>query len=201
LKAADEAPRGLTIYGQEKDVATAGLAKMNMILHDKPTAEIWKDNTLTAPHFKQEDGGLLTVDFAVANPPFSDKAWNTGLDPNHDQFNRFEYGVPSAKNGDCAYLLHLLKSMKSTGKGAIIMPHGVLFRGNAEAEIRKNLVKRGVIKGTIGLPANLFFGTGIPACIVLLDNLRFALTVKFPNISAEIYCKALLNNSLYPDWE
>lgn len=170
LKAADEAPRGLTIYGQEKDNSTAGLAKMNMILHDKPTAEIWRDNTLTAPHFRQDDGTLLTVNFAVANPPFSDKAWSNGLDPEHDEFRRFEYGVPPSKNGDYAYLLHLLKSMKSTGKGAIILPHGVLFRGNAEAEIRKKLVQHGFIKGIIGLPANLFFGTGIPACIIVLDK-------------------------------
>ena len=170
LKASDEAPRGLTIYGQEKDNATAGLAKMNMILHDKPTAEIWKDNTLTAPHFKQDGGSLLTVDFAVANPPFSDKAWSNGLDPLNDEFRRFEDGIPPTKNGDYAYLLHLLKSIKSTGKGAIILPHGVLFRGNAEAEIRKRLIRRGVIKGIIGLPANLFYGTGIPACIVVLDK-------------------------------
>lgn len=177
LKASDEAPRGLTIYGQEKDNATQGLAKMNMILHDKPTAEIWKDNTLTAPHFKLDDGGLLTVDFAVANPPFSDKAWSNGLDPLNDEFKRFEDGIPPAKNGDYAYLLHLLKSIKSTGKGAIILPHGVLFRGNAEAEIRKKLIRRGVIKGIIGLPANLFYGTGIPACIVVLDK-EYALSRK-----------------------
>jgi len=170
LKAADEAPRGLTIYGQEKDNATAGLARMNMILHDNPTAEIWKDNTLTAPHFKHPDGSLMTFDFAVANPPFSDKAWSNGLDPEHDEFGRFEDGVPPATKGDYAYLLHLLKSMKSTGKGAIILPHGVLFRGNAEAAIRKRLVQRGVIKGIIGLPPNLFYGTGIPACILVLDK-------------------------------
>ena len=170
LKAADEAPRGLTIYGQEKDNSTAGLAKMNMILHGYPTAEIEKDNTLTAPHFKQDDGSLMTFDFAVANPPFSDKAWGNGLDPEHDEFKRFEYGIPPAKNGDYAFLLHLLKSIKSTGKGAIILPHGVLFRGNAEAEIRKKLIGHGFIKGIIGLPANLFYGTGIPACIIVLDK-------------------------------
>jgi type I restriction enzyme M protein len=170
LKASDEAPRGLTLYGQEKDNATAGLARMNMILHDNPTAEIWRDNTLTAPHFKQDDGSLMTFDFAVANPPFSDKAWSNGLDPDNDEFKRFADGVPPAKNGDYAYLLHLLKSMKSTGKGAIVMPHGVLFRGNAEAAIRKKLIRRGVIKGIIGLPANLFYGTGIPACILVLDK-------------------------------
>jgi type I restriction enzyme M protein len=143
---------------------------MNMILHDNPTAEIWPGNTLAAPHYKEADGSLMIFDFAVANPPFSDKAWSNGLDPNNDEFKRFEDGMPPAKNGDFAYLLHLLKSVKSTGKGAIIMPHGVLFRGNAEAEIRRKLIHRGVIKGIIGLPANLFYGTGIPACILVLDK-------------------------------
>jgi len=170
LKAADEAPRGLTIYGQEKDNATAGLAKMNMFLHDRPGAEIFTGNTLTSPHFKSKDGGLRTFDFVVANPPFSDKAWKSGMDAENDEFGRFEYGVPPSKNGDYAYLLHILKSMNSTGKGAIILPHGVLFRGNAEASIRRNLVRRGFIKGIIGLPANLFFGTGIPASIIVLDK-------------------------------
>ncbi|WP_407357200.1 type I restriction-modification system subunit M [Methanolobus sp. WCC5] len=170
LKAADEAPRGITIYGQEKDNSTAGLAKMNMILHDNPTAEIWQDNTLSAPHFKNSDGSLKTFDFVVANPPFSDKAWSTGFNPAEDEFRRFVDGVPPSKNGDYAYLLHILRSMKSAGKGAVILPHGVLFRGNAEGDIRRNLVKRGVIKGIIGLPANLFFGTGIPACIIVMDK-------------------------------
>ncbi|MDK2834558.1 MAG: type restriction enzyme protein [Methanolobus sp.] len=170
LKAADEAPRGITIYGQEKDNSTAGLARMNMILHDNPTAEIWQDNTLSTPHFKNPDGGIKTFDFVVANPPFSDKAWGTGFNPSADEFKRFEDGVPPSKNGDYAYLLHILKSMKSTGKGAVILPHGVLFRGGAEADIRRNLINRGVIKGIIGLPANLFYGTGIPACIIVLDK-------------------------------
>jgi type I restriction enzyme M protein len=170
LKARDEAPYGITIYGQEKDVATRALAKMNMVLHDCPTAEIWRDNTLSSPHFKNPDGGIKTFDFVVANPPFSDKAWGTGLDPSNDQFGRFAYGTPPAKNGDYAYLLHVIASLKTTGKGAIILPHGVLFRGNSEAEIRKRIVKKGYIKGIIGLPANLFYGTGIPACIVVLDK-------------------------------
>src|SRR6185312_13844032 len=107
---------------------------------------------------------------AVANPPFSAKAWSSGLDPSHDGFGRFELGVPPGKNGDYAFLLHLIKSLKSKGKGAIILPHGVLFRGNKEADIRRNLVSRGLIKGIIGLPANLFYGTGIPACIVVIDK-------------------------------
>ncbi len=171
LKAADQAPRGITVYGQEMDVATWALARMNMILHGHETAEVHRGNTLAAPHFKGPGGGLKTFDFAVANPPFSAKAWSNGLDPAHDEFERFEHGVPPARNGDYAFLLHLIKSLKTRrGKGTIILPHGVLFRGNREADIRRNLVRRGLVKGVIGLPPNLFYGTGIPACIVVIDK-------------------------------
>ncbi|MFX0116744.1 MAG: N-6 DNA methylase [Candidatus Hodarchaeota archaeon] len=171
LKAANETEHGITIYGQEIDVATRALAKMNMILHNNPTAEIWQENTLSRPHFKSEDGSLKRFDFAVANPPFSYKSWRIGFDPANDKYGRFEgFGIPPATYGDYAFLLHLIKSLKSTGKGAIILPHGVLFRGSAEAEIRKNIIKRGYIKGIIGLPPNLFYGTGIPACIIVLDK-------------------------------
>ena len=170
LKAADEAPRGASLFGQENDNATWALAKMNMILHDYTTAELWKGNTLAAPYFTNQNGSLKTFDFAVANPPFSAKSWTNGLDPAHDQFGRFAYGIPPAKNGDYAFLLHLIASLKSKGKGAIILPHGVLFRGHKEADIRRNLITRGLIKGIIGLPANLFYGTGIPACIVVIDK-------------------------------
>jgi type I restriction enzyme M protein len=170
LKAADESKTGVTIYGQEMDNATAALAKMNMILHDNPTAEIWKDNTLSSPHFKQADGQLKTFDFAVANPPFSTKAWSNGFDAANDIYGRFADGIPPAKNGDYAFLLHILRSLKSTGRGAVILPHGVLFRGNAEGDIRRNIIRKGYIKGIIGLPANLFYGTGIPACIIVLDK-------------------------------
>lgn len=169
LKAADEAPHGITIYGQEMDVATWALAKMNMILHGHPTADLWRGNTLSAPHFTTSSG-LKTFDFVVANPPFSTKSWSNGIDPNNDEYRRFEYGIPPAKNGDYAFLLHAITSLKSTGRAAIILPHGVLFRGNTEARIRRNLIKRGLIEGVIGLPPNLFFGTGIPASIIVIDK-------------------------------
>ncbi len=169
LKAADETKTKVTIYGQEMDNATAALARMNMILHDNPTAEIWQDNTLARPHWTI-GSSLKTFDFVVANPPFSNKAWTTGFNPAEDAYKRFDYGIPPEKNGDYAFLLHILRSLKSSGKGAVILPHGVLFRGNVEAEIRKNIVRRGYIKGIIGLPANLFYGTGIPACIIVLDK-------------------------------
>ena len=170
LKVADEAPRGITIYGQEMDNATWALARMNMCLHEYPTAELWHGNTLAAPYFRSKNGGLQTFDFAVANPPFSTKAWSNGLDPTHDEFRRFEYGIPPAKNGDYAFLLHLITSLNSKGKGAVILPHGVLFRSNKEADIRRNLIRRGLIKGIIGLPANLFYGTTIAACILVIDK-------------------------------
>ncbi|PKO04923.1 MAG: type I restriction-modification system subunit M [Chloroflexi bacterium HGW-Chloroflexi-3] len=170
LKAAAESETVITIYGQEMDNATAAMARMNMILHENPTAEIWKDNTLSNPYFKNPDGALKTFDFVVANPPFSTKSWSNGFDPDHDLYDRFVDGIPPSKNGDYAFLLHIIRSMKSTGKGAVILPHGVLFRGNAEGEIRRNIINKGYIKGIISLPANLFFGTGIPACIIVLDK-------------------------------
>ena len=170
LRAADEAPVGITIYGQEMDNATWALARMNMILHGHPTAELWHGNTLAAPYFKNKNGGLRTFDFAVANPPFSAKAWSNGLNPEHDEYGRFKYGIPPAQYGDYAFLLHFIASLKSQGKGAIILPHGVLFRSNKEAGIRRNLIQRGLIKGVIGLPANLFYGTGIHACILVIDK-------------------------------
>ncbi len=170
LKVGDEAKAHVTLYGQEKDAATSGLAYMNMVLHNHSDALIAQGNTLTDPKFRDGEA-LKTFDYVVANPPFSDKRWSTGLDPLHDPFDRFQtFGAPPAKQGDYAYLLHIVRSLKSTGKGACILPHGVLFRGNAEAEIRRNLVRRRYIKGIVGLPANLFYGTGIPACIVVIDK-------------------------------
>ena len=169
LKVAAEAGKHITLEGQEKDVTTAGLARMNMILHDFPTANVLSGNTLFEPKFKDGEQ-LRTYDYVVANPPFSDKAWSTGLTVEADKFQRFAWGVPPAKQGDYAYLLHIIRSMKSTGKAACILPHGVLFRGNAEGLIRQQLVRSGYLKAIIGLPANLFYGTGIPACILVLDK-------------------------------
>ena len=166
LKAAAEAPRGITIYGQERDNATWALSKMNMILHGNAIADIRKGNTITSPQLTRGDQ-LQTFDFVVMNPPFSDKSWSNGLDKD---YGRFEFGRPPLKNGDYAFLLHVIKSLKSSGKAAVIMPHGVLFRGHAEAAIRRELLKRGYIKGVIGLPANLFYGTSIPACVVVVDK-------------------------------
>ncbi|WP_225735719.1 type I restriction-modification system subunit M [Gulosibacter chungangensis] len=167
IKVADAAPNGLTIYGQENDNATWALARMNMILHGNETHEIVQGNTLADPKFREGDR-LTTFDYLVANPPFSHKTWKNGFEKDYGRFDGF--ATPPDKNGDYAFLLHMVKSLKSTGRGAVILPHGVLFRGNSEAQIRKELIKRGYIKAIIGLPANLFYGTGIPACVLVLDK-------------------------------
>ena len=169
LKVATQAGKHITLEGQEMDVTTAGLARMNMILHDFPTANIQQGNTLAAPKFKDGEA-LRRYDYVVANPPFSLKTWSVGLTPENDPWRRFDWGVPPNKQGDYAFLLHIVRSMKSTGKAACILPHGVLFRGGAEGRIREQLVRSGFLKGIIGLPANLFYGTGIPACILVLDK-------------------------------
>lgn len=172
LKVNDEAPFGLSLYGQEKDNATVALAKMNMVLHNNPEAvqDIVQGNTLSDPIHKDGEQ-LKRFDFCVSNPPFSVKSWSSGFNPENDIYKRFEgFGIPPNKNGDYAFLLHVIRSLKSNGKGAIILPHGVLFRGNGEANIRREIVRRGLVKGIIGLPANLFFGTGIPACIIVIDK-------------------------------
>lgn len=169
LKAADAADVALTIYGQEFDITTRGLAKMNMIMHGREDADVAQGDVIAEPQFKASETELLTFDFVVANPPFSAKAWGSGL-TSETRYGRFDLGMPPDKNGDFAFLLHILGSMKATGSGAVILPHGVLFRGNKEAELRERILKRGYIKAIIGLPANLFYGTGIPASIIVLDK-------------------------------
>jgi type I restriction enzyme M protein len=170
IRAAEACPFDIAIYGQEKDTTTSGLARMNMVLHSRATADIRPGNTFSEPKFPddKDDSQLKRFDFAVVNPPFSDKNWTHGL----KECGRFDgFGArPPDKNGDYAWLLHIIKSLKSKGKAAVILPHGVLFRGNAEASIRQALIDGGSIKGVIGLPPNLFYGTGIPACIIVIDK-------------------------------
>lgn len=173
LRAMCETPEGATVYGQEKDNATVGLAKMNMILHNEIYADIKQGDTINDPQFKDDDQ-LKTFDYIVANPPFSTKSWLKSAKA-EDEYHRWgegiKIGIPPEKNGDYAFLLHIVRSLKQTGCAACILPHGVLFRGNAEAQIRKYLVaEKRYIKGIIGLPANLFFGTGIPACIIIIEK-------------------------------
>lgn len=167
IKVADAAPNGLTIFGQENDIATWALGRMNMILHGNATHDLRLGNTLASPKFL-EKGALKTFDYIVANPPFSVKTWRNGFDFSFDRFAGFD--TPPEKNGDYAFLLHIVKSLKPRGRGVVVLPHGVLFRGNSEARIRSELLRRGYVKAVIGLPSNLFYGTSIPACLIVLDK-------------------------------
>lgn len=170
LRAMAETPNGATPYGQEKDNATASLAILNMLLHGVEISYIEQGDTINDPKFVSA-GNLKTFDVCVANPPFSTKEWlgEAGEDDIYHRWNR-NLCAP-AKCGDYAFLQHFIASMKpETGRGACILPHGVLFRGNAEYDIRKSIVDNGYIEGIVGLPANVFFGTGIPACIILLNK-------------------------------
>lgn len=173
LKVGDEAEKNISLFGQENDVATAALARMNMVLHNHASdvLSIKRENTLANPQFLDNNGSLKTFDYVVANPPFSYKSWSNGVDAVNDSYRRFQdYGIPPKKNGDYAFLLHIVRSLKSKGKAVVVMPLGVLFRGNTEADIRKNIIQRGYIKGIIGLPPNLFYGTGIAACLIIIDK-------------------------------
>ena len=170
IRAIDAAPIPIMGYGQEKESTTAGLAKMNAVLHRKAEITIKSGNTFSNPQYldKSDNSILERFDYIVANPPFSMKNWRDGL----KEYGRFEgYGdTPPEKNGDYAWLMHILKTLKSNGKAAVILPHGVLFRGNAEATIREAIIKKHWIKGIISLPANLFYGTGIAACVLVIDK-------------------------------
>lgn len=170
IRAVAEAPFNIDACGQEKDGSTAGLAKMNAVLHNKSWITIRSGNTFSQPKFldKRDANELQRFDYIVANPPFSMKNWTDGL-KEYGRFTGYD-DRPPAKNGDYAWLLHILKALKSTGKAAVILPHGVLFRGNAEGTIRRKIIDKGWIKGIINLPANLFFGTGIAACILIIDK-------------------------------
>lgn len=172
IRAVDTAPFPILGCGQEKESTTAGLAKMNAVLHRKAEITIKSGNTFSNPQYldKKDNSVLERFDYIVANPPFSMKNWTDGIAGR--EYGRFEgYGdTPPEKNGDYAWLMHILKTLKSNGKAAVILPHGVLFRGNAEATIRKTIIQKHWIKGIIGLPANLFYGTGIAACILVIDK-------------------------------
>ena len=160
--------RNLQLYGQEINLSTWAIAKLNMLLHDAKGATIWKGDTIREPK-NIEDGTLMTFDKVIANPPFSLKNWGIDIAENND-FNRFSYGVPPKSYGDLAFVEHMLASVNSKGKLTTVVPHGVLFRGGAEGKIRQGMLEDDLIEAIIGLPANLFYGTGIPAAIIVMNK-------------------------------
>lgn len=159
------------LYGQESTGSTYQLARMNMFLHGKDSARLEWGDTLNNP-LLVEDGKLMKFDVVVANPPFSLKKWGAE-NAESDRYNRFHRGVPPKDKGDFAFISHMVETAKpKTGRVAVIVPHGVLFRGGAEGKIREQLLKENVIDAVIGLPAGLFQTTGIPVAVLIIDRSR-----------------------------
>lgn len=198
--------RLLKIKGQEKNLTTEAIARMNLYLHGMKDFDIHRGDTLRDPKFLQDDR-LEKFDCVIANPPFSLKEW--GHDKwTSDPYNRHNLGksatatkatkpcLPPKTNGDFAWIMHMYASMKNNGRMAVVLPHGVLFRSGAEAKIRKKLLELGIIESIIGLASNLFYGTGIPACILILrKKKRDKASVLFIN-AEEIYTKERAQNTM-----
>lgn len=183
-----------TIYGQEKNSQTFALCRMNMYLHEiGDEAKIEWGDTIKEPKFTDK-GELSKFDVVVANPPFSLDKWGEEIALN-DKYNRFEFGVPPKSKGDLAFLLHMINSMKENGITAVVMPHGVLFREAGEGFIREKIIENNLIDTIIGLPPNLFYGTSIPACIIVLKNNRKNKDIFFIDASEE-YDKGKRQNKL-----
>ena len=161
-------PRNLTLHGQEKNLSTWAICKMNMLLHGLPDARIEKGDTIRDPKLVDE-GELLLYDRVIANPPFSLDEWGREVAEN-DGYGRFWFGVPPKTKGDLAFVQHMVAVLNVTGRLGVVMPHGVLFRGSAEGKIRQGLLKEDLFEAVIGLAPNLFYGTGIPASILVLNR-------------------------------
>jgi len=169
-EAGEKKARSLYLYGQEINIGTYAIAKINMFLHGLDSADIQRGDTLADPKFLNPDGSLKTFDICVANPPYSIKEWEYGIFKS-DKYGRVAgYEMPPAKKADYAFVLHMVKSMNENGRAGIVLPHGVLFRGGAEGRIREQLIKNDLIEAIIALPAKLFYGTGIPAAIVIFNK-------------------------------
>ncbi|MCK6545747.1 type I restriction-modification system subunit M [Myxococcota bacterium] len=161
-------PQNLSLYGQEKNLGTWAICRMNMLLHGIVDHHIAKGDTIRDPKFREGDG-LKTFDRVIANPPFSLDEWGRESAEN-DPFHRFRFGVPPKTKGDLAFVQHMIATTEPTGMVGVVMPHGVLFRGAAEGEIRKGILAEDLVEAVIGLPTNLFYGTGIPAAILVLNK-------------------------------
>lgn len=161
-------PQNVSLFGQEKNLGTWAICKMNMLLHGYPDARIEKGDTIRDPKLLQ-DGELMLFDRVIANPPFSLDAWGHEA-ASADAHGRFRFGVPPKTRGDLAFVQHMVATLNARGKMGVVMPHGVLFRGASEGEIRKGLLQEDLIEAVVGLPTNLFYGTGIPAAILVINR-------------------------------
>lgn len=197
IKASKEVgSKNFQIYGQERNGQTQSLCKMNMFLHDINDAKIQWGDTIRNPLLLENDN-LMKFDVVLANPPFSLDKWGEE-DAKSDKYNRFIYGIPPKSKGDYAFVEHMIASMNSEGTVAVVLPHGVLFRGASEGKIREGLIKANLLDAVIGLPANLFFGTNIPACILVFKNNRKNNDILFIDASNE-FAKEKNQNVLRPE--
>ncbi|CAM4034719.1 type I restriction-modification system subunit M [Gillisia hiemivivida] len=169
LKVANEiGSKNVSLYGQEVNGSTWALARMNMFLHEMDNATIEWGDSLNNPKLREGDN-LMKFDIIVQNPPFSLDKWGAE-DASADRYNRYHRGIPPKSKGDYAFITNMIETLNEHGRGGIILPHGVLFRGSSEGKIRQQLIKENLLKAVVGLPANLFFGTGIPATILIFDK-------------------------------
>ncbi len=207
IRAYNKVPNGKAqIYGQERNGQTHALARMNMFLHKIDDAKIaWGDTIANPLHVK--DGKLMKFQVVVANPPFSLDKWASGFSGNNDgkfkmeasldSYNRFSWGVPPKSKGDYAFVLHMLHSLAEHGRMGVVLPHGVLFRGASEGKIRKKIIDMNLLDAVIGLPENLFYGTGIPATILVFRQNRDRNDVLFIDASQDgMYEKGTNQNKL-----
>jgi type I restriction enzyme M protein len=165
-------PKNLSLFGQEKNLGTWAICKMNMLLHGLPDARIEKGDTIRDPKLR-EGGELMLFDRVIANPPFSLDEWGQEV-AEHDAYGRFRFGVPPNTKGDLAFVQHMIATTNTNGIVGVVMPHGVLFRGAAEGAIRKGILREDLVEAVVGLPVNLFYGTGIPAAILVINRAKKA---------------------------
>ncbi|MCX5884634.1 MAG: type I restriction-modification system subunit M [Proteobacteria bacterium] len=169
LREKGQNPKNISIFGQERNIGTWAICKMNMLLHGLSSARLEKGDTLRSPKLLTEQGKVIEFDIVIANPPFSLKNWGYE-EAQHDPYRRFQFGIPPKGYADYAFVQHMLATLNSRGRAGVVLPHGILFRGGAEGKIRKGILEEDLLEAVIGLPSNLFFGAGIPACLFIMNK-------------------------------
>ena len=169
LREKGQNPKNISLFGQERNIGTWAICKMNMLLHGLSNPRLEKGDTLRAPKLLEKDGRLMTFDIVIANPPFSLKNWGYE-EAQHDPYRRFRYGIPPKGYGDYAFVQHMIATLNAKGRAGVVLPHGILFRGGAEGKIRKGILEDDLLEAVIGLPPNLFFGASIPACLFIINK-------------------------------
>ena len=169
LREGGQNPKNISLFGQERNLGTWAICKMNMLLHGLLSARLEKGDTLRSPKLTVEQGQLMEFDIVIANPPFSLKNWGYE-EAQHDPYRRFRFGIPPKGYGDYAFVQHMIATLNRKGHAGVVLPHGVLFRGGAEEKIRRGILEEDLLEAVIGLPSNLFFGASIPACLFIINK-------------------------------